>query len=537
MYKTRAMNRFISTLCTSLPLTLLASTALAQMPINVDLSKPVNVLTSQLIGAYAQQGDGDLLDPQSLARMRAAGLTTISYPTGWDSMSSVYHWSTNSITPKAGNASAPKAPYVNPGNDFGHVAMALQKVGITTLVHVNYGSSLKGGGGEPKEAAAWVAYANGSASDTHTIGADSTGQDWKDTAFWATLRGSAPIAPDDGYNFLRINHPDPFHVMLWEVGEDEANNGFYGGDHKGTLDMHAAYPASANDNEKRRKAHELSPTFYGEQTAAYIAAMKAVDPSIKIGASLTTPTVDTFASDWNTSVLKAACKDLDFVAFSWHPGNAQAPDYKTLDDSSVLSAPAAQLPQILSEYLDETKHACPAGKTPRVVFSDFSPIPWAKMQEPVVPALFAAETFAILAESGTSAANWSQLRDGGLLDKDKPLPPYYGIQMLHIVAFRPGDAFVTTTGAKGSLVAFATKRADGVAGVLLENQDPKQTQQVRLNITGADLAGTGVRFDYGRAQLAKSSGPEKSDVKTDGNSITVSVPPYGIVDLLLALKK
>jgi hypothetical protein len=26
-------------------------------------------------------------------------------------------------------------------------------------------------------------------------------------------------------------------------------------------------------------------------------------------------------------------------------------------------------------------------------------------------------------------------------------------------------------------------------------------------------------------------------VKTDGNSITVSVPPYGIVDLLLALKK
>ena len=43
----------------------------------------------------------------------------------------------------------------------------MEKVGANALITVNYGmNSLGTGGGEPKEAAAWVAYANGSQTRT-----------------------------------------------------------------------------------------------------------------------------------------------------------------------------------------------------------------------------------------------------------------------------------------------------------------------------------------------------------------------------------
>jgi hypothetical protein len=85
----------------------------------------------------------------------------------------------------------------------------------TAIVTVNYGTNLDGsGGGEPAEAAAWVAYANGSPSNTQPIGKDSKGNDWKTVGFWATLRASKPLAVDDGYNHLRIGHPDSLGIML-----------------------------------------------------------------------------------------------------------------------------------------------------------------------------------------------------------------------------------------------------------------------------------------------------------------------------------
>jgi len=510
-----------------------------QIQITVDVAKPINVLTSQTMGVYTQAGDTDLLTTQTLGALRAAGLNTLTYPTGWNSVSNLYHWSTNRMTPKAGNANAPMNPYMDGGNDFGHFALAMQKFGLSTIIHVNYGSNAKGtGGGEPKEAAAWVAYANGSPTDAKAIGADSTGEDWKTVGYWASLRAAAPLASDDGYNFLRISHPEPLHIMLWQVGEDMASNGYYGGEHKGTLDLHAPYPAAAADNERRRRVKELSPTFYGEQVVAFSTAMKAVDPGIQVGASLTAPTIDTWAADWNASVLKAACKDIDFVAFAWHPGTTLPPDWKTLDDGSVLSSPASQLPQIFTEALYEDKKACPAGKTPRVVLSEFSPISWATMQTPIVSGLFAAEAFGALAEAGISNSSWFQLREGGIFDKEgKPTAAYYGAQMLHIVANKPGDAFVTATGARPSLVALGTRRKDGVVGVLLTNHDPKQAQQVKISIAGAELAGGGMRFEYSPTQQAKGAGPERSEIKADGNSVTVTVPAYGMVDLLLGLKK
>jgi hypothetical protein len=523
---------------------LLSTNIRAQQPItvSVEAAKQLNPLTRDVVGVYSQLGDANLLTPETVAMLRVGGFSAITFPTGWESASDEYHWATNTFTPGAGNADAPRKPYNAPGNDMGHLLLALDKTGIDPVIYVNYGANAKGtGGGEPKEAAAWVAYANGSPDSDKEIGKDSTGFDWKTVGFWAGLRAVSPLPTDDGYNFLRIHHPEPAHIQIWQIGEDVAENGYYAGDHKGTLDLHAPYPASSKSNDKRRHLKELSPGFYGERVVEFVQAMKAVDPKITIGASLTAPPIQDgspWAPDWNEEVLKASCSTLDFVSFDWHPGATMPPDWKKLDDKSVLTAPQISFTQFIAEILYEDRRFCPAGKVPRVALSAMSPIPWAIPATPIVRALFAADAYATMAEAGIANASWFQLRDKGVTtDNGKPTPVYFGTQMFHIMAAHPGDGLLATTGGTATLTVHAAHRQEGLYGVMLVNKDASAKAQVRVTIHGGSLAGGGMRFEYGDEQMKAGGGASRSELKTDGDSVVVDVPPYSIVDLLLPMKK
>jgi len=120
-------------------------------------------------------------------------------------------------------------------NSMGHIVQFLDKLG-TAIITVDYGSNAAGtGGGEPAEAAAWVAYANGNPNDAKVIGKDSTGKDWKTVGYWATLRSQAPLATDDGMNLLRASHPRPLAIKLWEIGSEVYKNSYYYGDYYGII--------------------------------------------------------------------------------------------------------------------------------------------------------------------------------------------------------------------------------------------------------------------------------------------------------------
>jgi hypothetical protein len=507
--------------------------------VSVDINRHMNPLTREAVGAYTQLSDGNYLSPTTIDLLRVGGFGAITYPSGWESAADSYHWATNSLTPHPGNADAPQKPFLAPGNDFGHLVFALEKTPITPFIIVNYGSNLRGtGGGEPVEAAAWVAFANGDPASKQPLGKDSSGADWKTVGFWAGLRAGTPLPTDDGYNFLRVNHPESLHIQLWQVGEDVPENGFYGGEHKGTLDLHAPYPEDPKDNEKRRKLKELSPATYGQHVVEYVTAMKAVDPKIEVGADLTTPGIDQYGPEWNGEVLRAACKDVDFVSFPWLPGNTLPPDWKQLDEGSVLAAPQNDLPKIISEMLYEDRRFCPGGKVPRVVLSRFAPIPWGLTKATVVKALFAADAYAALAEAGIANADWYQLREGGLLDaNNKPLPAYFGAQMFHIVAFRPGDMLLGTHGSSATLAVHAAHRQDGLYTVMLVNKDAQTSVHVKVSLAGANLAGNGISFLYGPGEAAKGTGPVRGDVKADGSVVSVDVPAYSIVDVILPEKR
>ena len=85
--------------------------------------------------------------------------------------------------------------------------------------------------------------------------------DWKTAGYWSSLRAAAPLATDDGRNFLRVSRSSPFGIKYWEIG-----NECYG---SWETDYHR--PAMGSGDLCARRGQD------------YIAKMKAVDPTIKIG--------------------------------------------------------------------------------------------------------------------------------------------------------------------------------------------------------------------------------------------------------------
>lgn len=170
-----------------------------------------------------------------------------------------------------------------------HMKLA-ESLGAQVILTVNFSTGLDASGAvlttasldqRVKRAAAWVAYTNGDPNDTTSLGTDPEGNDWKTVGYWASRRA-------------QTNHPAAWKVTYWEIG-----------------------------NELFWKS-ETGCTTASQYAAAFLsfaAAMKAVDPTIKVGAAgMSVPTAmgdaDT-QKQWNATVLNAAGGVIDFL--SVHP--------------------------------------------------------------------------------------------------------------------------------------------------------------------------------------------------------------------------
>lgn len=130
----------------------------------------------------------------------------------------------------------------------------------STIITVNYYS------GTAQEAADWVEYMN---------------------------------APNDGYSSWAAvrafnGHPAPYNVKYWEIGNE--------------IDLNSL----------------ISGTTYANKYLTYYNAMKAVDPSIKIGANIPQYATGTGSNnEWTTQFLQIAGNKTDFLIFhQYYPGSA-----------------------------------------------------------------------------------------------------------------------------------------------------------------------------------------------------------------------
>lgn len=502
---------------------------------------PMATVGPDLMGIHTSVYDGSMQSPTTPDLLKSVGITSLRYPGG--SYADSYHWelNTGTHTPAAGAGS--NVIYIAMGADFGNFIGLMKNVGANAMITVNYGMNSAGTGpGTPEAAAAWVAYANGLPSNTMVIGVDSGNKDWLTVGYWASLRGAAPLAVDDGLNFLRISHPDPVGIKNWEVGNELYGNGYYYGDCGWEPDMHVAYPATGTTCTGRNTNVALSPATYGAGVKAFATKMKAVDPTVKVGAIVHWPYNE--YADWNGKVLPAACASIDFVVNHWYAGTTLA---------SLLTVPHSDIPKMYADLrvqLTTAANACGTkGATMPIAVTEWgpntnnagdlqtalSPPAPALPTHTQIPGIFAAESYANFMEQNAYAVHWLELHSNTYLGgTDTPAWGYKGAQMAHYLA-GVGDALipaVVSGAAAPSILAHASKHADGSVHVMLTNTSASANAAVVVNVTGGTvLPCIGTRHAY-TPIAPDEDGPVTSTpifATPDGGSVAVSVPAYSVV--------
>ena len=383
--------------------------------------------------------------------------------------------------------------YVFPGNNFDGFMGVAQAVGAAPVITINYGSNAAGtGGADPTEAAAWVDYAN------------------------------------------NVKH---YGVKYWEIGNEIYGNAEYGGNWE--KDLHTDH----------------SPSAYGSNVVAFASAMKAKDPTVKVGAVLTSPGdwPDGQAPDWNTNVLAACGSSIDFVIVHWYAqGPGSESDAGLLASPSALAAKVSKVRALIGQYC--------GGNAPNVqIFvTETNSVAYnpGKQTVGLVNGLFAADDYQTWLENGVANVDWWDLHNGavtgtnngldlygsatygdyGMLANgsggepavDTPFAAYYGLQMLSYLG-KPGDQMVSATSSQSLLSVHAVKQAGGKLALLLINKDRNNSCAAGISLSGYSPAPASTVYSYGETSSAITSSPGSS-----GMGFTQTVPPYSLTTVVLS---
>jgi hypothetical protein len=334
--------------------------------------------------------------------------------------------------------------------------------------------------------------------------------------------------PDEAAAWVRYaNVTKGYGVKYWEIGNEIPGNGEYGAQWE--TDKHASHSA----------------TTYATNLLQFVSAMKAVDPSIKIGAVLTTPGSwpdgivgpgDT--QDWNHTVLSIAGSKIDFVIVHHYPSSASEADLLTKPQAQVPGM-AATVRSLINQYAggnapnvgiaiteangDRGKDTAPNG-----LFAPDEMLTWAEN------GAFTVDYWAMhngtdcsqvtTVDGATDYNDWGVLSSGASCEPavDTPFAPYYGIAMIGKLA-RSGDSLVQTTSSNSLISAHAVRRGNGDVNVMLINKDPNNSTTVSLSYTGftpSSAAPTVYTYQKNGHSITSA---------TAGSATTQTVPAYSVV--------
>jgi hypothetical protein len=527
--------------------------------------------------------EGSYVYNQLDGRLDDAGIDVLRYPGG--GYADVFHFSLSrqgltgyGLSPRWGVEG--NYNYMGYKTDFGNFIKLLDATNSKTIITVNTGSAMKYNNpsllgvpthpGQPQEAAAWVAYANGDPSIFGTpsdidLGVDAEGNDWKTAGYWARLRAStlseyaawssAAGLYNGNNNFLAINHDEPAGIEYWEIGNECFGTGYYGGVARNPAKdinddtsytgyaQNYAYPYNGLARDDRP---ELSPAAYGEQVNAFQAAMRAVDPTIKIGAVLATPpgdyswcyadldddgVKDTNEPYWNDEVLShtdaglgKVADNVDFVIAHWYPSGSQT------DPSVILNLPRTTIPRMINGTTSGQDTGSNAGLRDSIATwrtdGDGSALEIFITEtdgagyEETADGLFAADEYITFFENGVSNVDYLELHNGQFLQEstNEPNFAYWGIQSVHLLAPDIGDELVSTSTTESDVRIHAAVQADGSVAVMILNMNTG-SRTVNVSINGDTLFNRGVMYETdGDTALAMT------DLDTLGNSFSTSIP-------------
>lgn len=532
-------------------------------PVNVSINATnvINTVPTNAFGMFMAVWDG--WNANTPVQLRQSGITAMRYPGG--SYADSYHWSAYQMTPGFGQAG--NVGYLSGSSDAGRFIQLMNNTPAQGIISVDWGSgflwnanktamAIPSTNGSPQEAAAWVAYCNastniyGTTKDV-TIGVDALGNNWQTAGYWAMMRAASPLAQNDGYNFLRINQAAPVGIKYWEVGNEPYGNGYYGGGNDWEVDYAVPYPYT---NYTRLANPLLSPAAYGRAVKAFSIAMKAVDPTIQVGAYASTPPGDyswdylngvNGGQHWTPQVLAQCGSNIDFVIVHWYP------NFSDNVGTSLLSEVGSIIPVMMngtgpyphtgtnSGLEDWITNYCPNPGNVQILVTEFAANNYPGLVNgtngmPIlgpVEALFAADCYTTwLNYPAFNNADWLDFDANSFLGSGNG-PVFYAIQMLRHLC-NPGDAFVQATSDTGNLRAQGVVRQDGSLGILLINESINSSQTVNVTVTNANLNTTGTLYQFGTGNWTSSTsevpatGPGSNSISGIGSTFSVTLPAY-----------
>lgn len=562
-------------------LTLLASAAPAWAVItanvSVDAANVISTMSTMGLGIHTSPYYNAMTHASLDDRLEEAGVTTLRY--GGGGYADVFHWSIARAQWENGITGGGLSPwwgqpgnfgYVGPGSDFASFGRLLDQLDNShAMITVNTGSALKlvsgqsqvpDFAGQPKEAAAWVAYANSDPSIYGTsndivIGVDQQGNDWKTAGYWAKLRASTPSqyqswATTDGVfnplnSFLAANRSTPLDIKYWEIGNETFGTGYYSGDNGYSVDYSVPY-----DGTNRKHHPQLSPAHYGQRVVEFSQLMKSIDPTIKIGAVLATPPDDyswsyaDFNNNgtkqanepyWNDDVLAQAKNDIDFVMVHWYPWAGE-----NANGSSLLSQVRTKLPQMINGTTagQDTganaglrdalaAHGIPNAEIMVTEFNYFGSLQ--SSLENAAESLFVADAYASWLGLGVTSVQYLEMLTKDFLnDSMNRGSAFYGIAMVDKLV-KPGEDLIAAGSTNTSVRAHAAVKANGSIAVMLLNTHLTETANVSLDVAGLTLESTGIRYTL-MGGTTMSGATIVSDL---GNMFQASVAPRSIMTFII----
>ena len=423
--------------------------------------------------------------------------------------------------------------------------------------------------GTPEEAAAMVAWANVPADApseilSHPLGKDVCGRDWGTVEKWVKIRASdEPVATDDGFNVMRIKHPKPFNIKMWELDNEPWMRGdatdwlgyvnFY---KNADTQMKAVYPAFAihtgvsliRGGDKGRVAHETVNPATGNKSSGYDDAvlyyLSGQDQKTSPGR-----VVPDFIVDHHYYGTKAGgSADLDTLLAWQQKGYA---DFDTV---------ANDYRRALKEY-----YGADDGAKPYYVVTEvniLSGFPLTKQFTSLTSALYTADMLGSILQSkpgdyeGLTWHDWhdGDLNKGGYYEvssmygwrnesgydmyriqdtvRTTKYPAHYAFKLFSRCVAGAGDEVVSATTDTLLVQPYAVRQKNGNLAVLLINKLKDADATVNLSIEGYKPTGFATRYSYGKVEDRNEADITTQNVKFD-TAAPLTLPAYSITVLTL----
>lgn len=317
------------------------------------------------------------------------------------------------------------------------------------------------------------------------------------------LRNGVPERAADNVRYM--NKEKQYGAEYWEVGNEP--------------DLYVARPGEP----------PLDPAWYAEQFRAYVAAMKAVDPSIKVLGPVVSN--EGKLDEWMRPFITACGGIADGLSWHFYPGDSRTPEPELLASTARFDR---AVERIRSWWRDPAINPDGHRREVPIVLSEYA-ASWqsnsSKNLTTQAAAIWTADMLGRLMVNRIALAAYFAMwgiNFHGVWDRRGNIRPVYHTFRLFS---QFGDRLLAAETDQALLPAYAGRRPDGALSVMVINKSPDTAYAGTIEIRGARAAGRAEVWQHVEGQevaVAPYAGPLEP--------LEVTFPPYSTTLLVIPVE-